>query len=62
MKSARPTYEQRQAERVAMAAMKAREKELKEEKAQKKKVRYLHPSPTTARTRADGFTGANTSP
>jgi len=38
MRSARKTYEERQADRVAMAAMKAREKEMKDEKARKKKV------------------------
>jgi hypothetical protein len=38
MRSARKTFEERQAERTAMAAMKAREKEMKDEKIQKKKV------------------------
>jgi len=43
MQSARKTYEARQADRVAMAAMKAREKEMKEEKTTKKKVSRHHP-------------------
>jgi len=38
MRSARKTFEERQAERTAMVAMKAREKEMKDEKIQKKKV------------------------
>ena len=38
MKSGRPTFEERQAERKALAAMKEREKALIDEKAQKKKV------------------------
>jgi hypothetical protein len=72
MKSARPTFEERQAERVAMAAMKAREKELKDEKVQKKKVLLPHySSPSfTMLWCADGdaffsflfFLGASTGP
>lgn len=38
MKSGRKSYDERQVERVAMAAMKAREKEMIDEKVQKKKV------------------------
>lgn len=44
MKSARKSYDERQAERVAVSAMKAREKEMKDEKAQKKKVIFATPT------------------
>ena len=39
-KAGNGTYEKRQAERVAMAAVKAKEKEMKDEKEAARKVRY----------------------
>ena len=43
-KAGNGTYEKRQAERVAMAAVKAKEKEMKDEKEAARKVRYPYTS------------------